>query len=156
VKPSLAYLALKDLLGDALFKKSLHEYMARWHGKHPIPWDFFNSISSASDKNLNWFWNNWFFSHNYIDLTLGKVEKINRGYAVSIKNTGGFAVPVNLQVTYTDGSSETMHKTPVIWQADQKRATVNINTAKKVQSVMLDGGIFMDADTKDNEWTAGK
>ena len=40
-KAALGYLAIKDLLGDELFKKCLHEYMNRWHGKHPIPWDFF-------------------------------------------------------------------------------------------------------------------
>jgi hypothetical protein len=39
-KASLGYLAVKDLLGDDLFKKALHEYMDRWHGKHPIPWIF--------------------------------------------------------------------------------------------------------------------
>lgn len=42
VKSSLSYLALKDLLGDDLFKKALHHYMNMWNGKHPIPWDFFN------------------------------------------------------------------------------------------------------------------
>jgi len=41
VKPSLGYLAVKDMLGDELFKKALLGYMERWHGKHPIPWDFF-------------------------------------------------------------------------------------------------------------------
>ena len=60
-KPSLGYLAMKDLLGDELFKKCLHEYMNRWHGKHPIPWDFFYTFNDASGKNLNWFWTNWFF-----------------------------------------------------------------------------------------------
>ncbi|MGI8494526.1 MAG: M1 family metallopeptidase, partial [Pyrinomonadaceae bacterium] len=38
-KSALAYHALKDLLGDEQFKKGLHEFMSRWHGKHPIPWD---------------------------------------------------------------------------------------------------------------------
>ncbi|MEO8568355.1 MAG: M1 family metallopeptidase, partial [Ginsengibacter sp.] len=62
-KPSLAYFALKDLLGDDLFKKCLHGFMDRWHGKHPIPWDFFYSFNNISGQNLNWFWNAWFFSN---------------------------------------------------------------------------------------------
>jgi aminopeptidase N len=66
-KPSLSYLALKDMLGDELFKKALHGYMDRWHGKHPIPWDYFNSMSNVSGKNLTWFFNNWFFSNGYND-----------------------------------------------------------------------------------------
>jgi hypothetical protein len=109
-KASLGYLALKDLLGDDLFKKALHEYMDRWHGKHPIPWDFFNSISNASGKNLNWFWNNWYFSNYYIDLAINDVKKNKNDYAVSIKNIGGFAAPVDVVATYDDGSSETFIK----------------------------------------------
>lgn len=40
-KASLSYLALKDMLGDALFKKALHFYMNAWNGKHPIPLGLF-------------------------------------------------------------------------------------------------------------------
>src|SRR5690606_3828135 len=65
VKPSLAYLALRDMLGEAQFMKALHEYMARWNGKHPLPWDFFNSFNDTLKQDLNWYWNNWFFSNNY-------------------------------------------------------------------------------------------
>ena len=50
-KASLGYLAVKDLLGDDLFKKCLQGFMDRWHGKHPIPWDFFNSFNNISGKN---------------------------------------------------------------------------------------------------------
>jgi hypothetical protein len=74
-KASLGYLAMKDILGDELFKKCLHEYMNRWNGKHPLPWDFFNTFSNVAGKNLNWFWNNWFFGTAYIDYALGDVKK---------------------------------------------------------------------------------
>jgi hypothetical protein len=29
--------------------------MARWHGKHPLPWDTFNPFNDASGQNYNWF-----------------------------------------------------------------------------------------------------
>jgi len=54
--------------------------------KHPIPWDFFYSFNTASGQNLNWFWNNWFFSHNYIDLSIREVNKSDKGYSVTIDN----------------------------------------------------------------------
>jgi aminopeptidase N len=151
-KPSLSYLALKDLLGDALFKKCLHEYMDRWHGKHPIPWDYFNSFTNASGKDLTWFFNNWFFTNYYIDLAIEKVDKTKDGQAVTIQNIGGFAVPVDVKVAYTDGSTEVLHQTPAIWQADQRHATVTLAAKKTVQSIELAGGIFMDANEKDNKW----
>ncbi|HRH61469.1 MAG TPA: M1 family metallopeptidase, partial [Chitinophagaceae bacterium] len=74
-KPALGYLAMMDLLGDDMFKKCLHEYMSRWHGKHPIPWDFFYTFNDAAGENLNWFWRNWFFSNNYIDMGINSAAK---------------------------------------------------------------------------------
>lgn len=153
-KPSLSYLALKDLLGDALFKKSLHAYMDRWHGKHPIPWDFFNSMSDASGQSLNWFFHNWFFTNNYIDLAIAQVAPSGAGAAVTVQNIGGFAVPFDVAVEYADGSRETLHQSPAVWQADTRRAVIALPTPKALRSVTLLGGIFMDANEKNNGWRA--
>lgn len=153
-KPSLGYLAVKDMLGDALFKKCLHVYMDRWHGRHPIPWDFFNSFNDAAGKNLNWFWNNWFFSNGYIDLGIQKVTRTANGYTVVIRNTGGFDAPFNLMISYADGSRDEIHKTAETWQRNQKEAVVHLAAKKKISSIRLDGGIFMDANESDNTWEA--
>lgn len=149
-KAALGYLAAKDMLGDDLFKKCLHEYMNRWHGKHPIPWDFFYTFNDVAKKNMDWFWSNWFFSNNYIDYAVKNAVKKGSGYAVTIDNIGGMAAPVNIIATYADGSSGTFHQTPAIWQANQKQATVTIATSKKITAIKLNGGIYMDADESNN------
>jgi aminopeptidase N len=154
-KPALGYLALKDMLGDVLFKKALHEYMNQWHGKHPIPWDFFNIINAATGQNLNWFWNSWFFSTSYIDLAVKEVKTSGTGTTVSVQNIGGMPVPFDVVVTYNDGSTERFHQKPNVWQKDGKSVTLPLKTKKVVSSVMLDGGIYMDAGPKDNEWKKG-
>jgi aminopeptidase N len=141
------------MLGEELFKKSLHEYMNRWHGKHPIPWDYFNSMNSASGQDLNWFFHNWFFTNGYIDLALTQANKTAQGTVVTLKNIGGFAVPVNLKVSYADGSSETLHRTPEIWRTNQQQVTITLPPAKAVQSVELVNGLFMDADTSNDRLT---
>jgi hypothetical protein len=153
-KPSLSYFALKDMLGDELFRKALHFYMDSWNGKHPIPWDYFNCMKTGSGKDLNWFFNNWFFTNYYIDLDLQKVTKAKGGYSLSIKNIGGFAIPFDVKVTYVGGTTESFHQTPIVWQEDQKHITVLIKTNKTVESAVLDGGIFMDADESNNKRTA--
>jgi hypothetical protein len=153
-KPALGYLALKDMLGDEIFKKCLHFYMDTWHGKHPIPWDFFYSFNTASGQNLNWFWNNWFFSHNYIDLGIRDVNKSDKGYSVTIDNIGGMAVPFALKVLYNDGSREEIHQTPVVWKNNQMFCVIKIQTKKKVKSLLLDSGVFGDADETNNTWVS--
>jgi hypothetical protein len=152
-KPALGYLALKDMLGDATFGKALHGFMDRWHGKHPIPWDFFNSVNDITGQNLNWYWNSWYFSNNYIDLGIGGVEKAGSGYTVMLNNIGGMPVPVDLEAHYGDGSNEVIHETAAIWAADQRRATVTIPTGKFLQSLGLNGGIWVDADSTNNRWS---
>ena len=149
-KPSLAYFSLKDLLGDDMFKKCLHGFMDRWHGKHPIPWDFFYSFNNISGQNLNWFWNAWFFSNNYIDLAAETIHKTGDSYQVGIRNVGGFPIPIGLQLNFSDGSTQTVHKSPAIWEANQKLTTVTVSSKKALQSVQLITDIFMDADETDN------
>ena len=152
VKPALGYLALKEMLGDSLFRVGLHAYMDRWHGKHPIPWDFFNTFNDATGRNLNWFWQSWYFSNSYIDLAIAGVTRAGGGYRVSIDNVGGMPVPVDLAVAYADGTSTTLRQTSAIWRANQRRATVVVPTKKRIRSIQLAGGIWMDADSTNNRW----
>ncbi len=150
-KAALGYLAAKELLGDALFRKGLHEYMARWHGRHPLPWDFFNTFNDATGRNLDWFWKSWYFQNGYIDVGVASVKRSGAGYSVTLDNVGGMPAPVDLVVRYAGGSADTLHQTPAIWAANQKRATVSVKTRKTVQSVELDGGIWMDADSTNDK-----
>ncbi|HWE44095.1 MAG TPA: M1 family metallopeptidase [Gemmatimonadaceae bacterium] len=151
-KAALGYLAVKELLGDEMFRKCLHGYMDRWHGRHPIPWDFFNSFNDISGENLNWFWNAWYFENSYIDLGVRGVTRVRGGYDVTLDNIGGMPAPVTVKLGYSDGTSDTVHETPAIWRANLQRATVRIATKKTLRSLRLDGGIWMDADSTNDSW----
>jgi aminopeptidase N len=151
-KPALGYLALKDMLGDSLFRVALHGYMERWNGKHPIPWDFFNSVNDLTGRDLNWFWNRWFFSNGYIDRAITDVRKTGRRYAVTLENIGGMPAPVDVVATWADGSTDTFHQTSAIWQANARRAVVSLPAQKVLRSLALNGGIWVDADTTNDRW----
>jgi hypothetical protein len=153
-KASLGYLAVKDLLGDATFKKCLQAFMDRWHGKHPIPWDFFDTFDDVSGQDLNWFFTPWYFENSYIDMGVAGLTKTNGGYTLTIDNIGGMPAPVDVKVTYDDGTTEAMHETPAIWRANVKRAAVHLATSKTIRSLELDGGIWVDADSSNNRWSA--
>jgi hypothetical protein len=151
-KPALGYLALKDMLGDATFGRALHGFMDRWHGKHPIPWDFFNTVNDVTGRNLNWFFDAWYFSNNYIDFAVRGVTRASNGYRVALENIGGMPAPVDVVVKYADGTSESFHQTSAIWQPNLQKATVTIPARKAVSSVTLDHGIWMDADPSNDGW----
>jgi len=151
-KAALGYLALKELMGDVAFKQALHEFMARWNSKHPLPWDMFNTFNNASGENYNWFFNNWFFSYNYLDLAVKSVQPIEGGYSLQVENLGGMAMPFDIQVVYADGSQASFRQNPRIWQDSPQMATIQISSTQTLKSLTLDGGIFMDLNPGDNTW----
>jgi hypothetical protein len=151
-KAACAYLGLKDMLGDDLFKKSLQGFMARWNGKHPLPWDMFNSFNNLSGKDLNWYWNNWFFTGNYMDIAVGNVTSKKKEHLIEVKNIGGFAIPFDLVIIYDDTTTETIHQTAGFWEQNQELATIKIENKKIIKSLKLETDIYVDANKKDNEW----
>ena len=72
------------------------------------------------------------------------------GSSVTVHNLGGFAVPFDMLLEYADGTKETLHQSAAVWRANQQQAV--ITTPKAVKSIKLDGGIFMDANEKDNSF----
>ncbi len=149
IKPAFAYLALKDMLGDDVFKKMLHHYMTTWAGKHPTPWDFFYSFNTGSGQDLNWYWNNWFFSNNYIDLKVNSAIQSNENLEMIIHNVGGFAIPFEAEITLEDGTILKKDFTPDVWK-NGNFYKAQIEVSQKVKSVKIDGGIFMDYTPNDN------
>jgi hypothetical protein len=153
-KAALGFLALRDLMGDAAFRTALHTFMARWHGKRPLPWDMFNSFNDAGVGNHDWFFRNWFFSHNDVDLAVEGVRSEGGVQAVAVRNVGGMAIPFDLVLAYADGSSERVHRTPAAWQADARHTELRLVGGKALRTVTLDTGIFVDANPADNAWQA--
>lgn len=155
-KAALGYLALRDLMGDEAFRKGLHEYMGRWNGKRPLPWDMFASFNGAGVGNYNWFFDNWFFGYNYMDLGVGGVRTDAGAHIVKVDNKGGMAMPFDLVLTYVDGTTERIHRTPAVWKDTPRSTEVSIPSAKAVNWVTIDTGIFVDFNPADNAWSAAK
>jgi hypothetical protein len=155
-KAALGYLALKDLMGDDRFRIALHEFIARWHGKRPLPWDMFNTFNDTGAGDYTWFFQNWFFGYNYMDLVVDGVRSEGGVHAVAVRNAGGMALPFDVVLEYADGSSERVHRTPATWQADGRMTEVRVAGGKALRSVTLDTGIFVDFNPGDNTWAADK
>lgn len=150
-KPGLGYYYVRDMLGDALFTKALHYYIQNWHGKHPMPYDFFNCINTGSGVNLNWFWKAWFFDGGVPDQAISKVSNTEGKYTVTITNIGTKPVPVDLIITYKDGSTEMLHKSIAVWE-HAKTCTFEFTAKKAVTQLELGSTYDADANKKDNVW----
>lgn len=153
-KPALAYLYLKEILGDKLFLKALHYYIDNWKGKHPTPYDFFNCMNTASGTDLNWFWKNWFFEKNVPDLGIGKVTRWKQLYSIEVNNIGGGAVPVHLTIIFNDGSRQPLNASAACWSDLSKKKVMSFHTSKRVKEIILGTTYDADTDKTNNIWKA--
>ncbi|WP_316820029.1 M1 family metallopeptidase [Pedobacter gandavensis] len=149
-KPGLGYLFVKDYLGDELFIKALHHYIRSWNGKHPMPYDFFNSMNEGSGKNLDWFWKRWFFEEGVTDMAITAATKVPGGYDISIKNKSNKPLPVDLKFTFDDGSTEDLHNNIGIWEKGEDQVIIKLNTNKGLVKVELGSAHVPDKDKSDN------
>ena len=151
-KPAFGYLYVKDYLGDELFTKALHHYISQWQGKHPMPYDFFYSMNEGSGKNMDWFWKRWFFDGGVTDMAISAVNKTSEGYTVVVENKSAKPLPVDLTVTYTDGSQGALHQNIGVWQLGQNTINVKIPTEKTIKKVELGSFYTPDKNAKNNVW----
>lgn len=150
-KPAMGYLYVKDMLGDELFTKALHTYISQWNGKHPLPWDFFNSMNAGAGQNLNWFWKSWFFDDGLPDLTIASVKPQSTGSRIVVELKGTKPVPVDLTITYSDNSTGKIHRSIAVWKS-AKSVSIDVLTNKKIVKVQLGSTHVPDANKKDNVW----
>ncbi|MEO8569166.1 MAG: M1 family aminopeptidase, partial [Ginsengibacter sp.] len=153
-KGGLCYYVLQDMLGDKLYFKSLHQYMDDWHGKHPMPYDFFYSVNNASGKDLSWFWQKWFFDLNYPDLSIKKVEKSGNDIKITITNKGGLPLPVYITITSTSGQKSILKFTAETWKDGKKEMSFIAKTPiNKIGKIVVGNEFIPEKYDRDNVWT---
>lgn len=153
-KPAFGYLFVKDMLGNERFTKALHHYIEEWHGKHPMPYDFFYSMNEAAGRNMNWFWKRWFFEAGYPDLAIAKAGKQGNRYRVVVESRGTKPVPVDLIITYRDGSTQRLHRDISVWKDGNKKIELRFKPTGKVTNLTLGGTYNVDSDHSNNTFRA--
>lgn len=151
-KPALAYLYIRDMLGEVPFNRALHYYIAEWHGKHPMPYDFFNCMNTATGMNLNWFWKSWFFEDGVPDQAITKFTTQKSQHTVVITKVGVKPTPIDLTIYYKNGTTEQLHKSIACWQTGNKTFTITFVSKKPIDKLELGNGYDPDVNKKDNEW----
>ncbi len=148
-RSAMAYKFLYEAMGDSLFKTALHQYIKLWNGKHPGPYDFFNTFNSVAKQDLSWFINPWFFEKATADLSIKKVT--NKGQIV-VENTGGLPVPVKTTVMYDDGSNDTFFKPVSVWQQGVNAVIIQADTNKTIVSVVVGDSDIPDINKENNRF----
>ncbi|MDN3724479.1 M1 family metallopeptidase [Aequorivita sp. SDUM287046] len=137
-KPAAGLLLLREyILGAERFDNAFKSYIHTWAYKHPQPNDFFNHMENVAGEDLSWFWKGWFYGNGNIDLGISEVKAIQGDYLITVENNGQFPMPVQLQVTYVDNTTENISLPVEIWQRGDSWSHL-LKTTKQVQRVVLD------------------
>ncbi|AOM80396.1 M1 family metallopeptidase [Pedobacter steynii] len=149
-KPGLGYLFVKDYLGDELFNKALHHYISQWQGKHPMPFDFFYSMNEGAGKNMDWFWKRWFFEEGVTDLGIVSANKVGEEYEIVIENKSNKPLPVDLSLTFEDGTKMKVHQSIAVWENGDQKISLRVSGKKNLKKVELGSAHVPDKDKSDN------
>jgi hypothetical protein len=155
IKPAMALYFLRGkVLGADVFDAAFREYTSRWAFKHPQPADFFRTLEDVSGRELDWFWRGWFFTTAALDQALESVTQGQGGIKVVIRNAGQQAAPVELQLTFSDGTTQMLRYPVEIWYKGD-RYTAIIPTDKTVVAATVNpDGQFPDINAGNNAWRA--
>jgi hypothetical protein len=214
-KPATALTILREtVMGQELFDYAFKKYAERWAFKTPTPADFFRTMEDASAVDLDWYWKGWFYSTDYVDISVDNVKwyrmkteedgletrnvkvadknlndnqksfadeaevfvfrnsssktyrefqnnlddnQIKQAlegknfYEVTFSNKGGLVMPVIIEWTYADGTTEYEKIPAEIWRMNEQEVTKVFVKDKEVVSIVIDPKKeIADTDTENN------
>lgn len=100
------------VIGDSVRDAVLLNYYNTWKFKHPNVNDFFRVAEKTSRIQLQWLKEYWVNSTKTIDYGLNDIQAGNNKAIISIQRLGKLPMPIEVLITYKDGTSE-LHYMPL-------------------------------------------
>ncbi|MCA0131250.1 M1 family metallopeptidase [Winogradskyella alexanderae] len=164
-KGSVFLAQLGYVIGEENLKATIKRYFKDFAFKHPKPMDIIRTAEKITDLELDWYLIDFAQTTNTIDYGIKSVE----GNKIELQRIGLMPMPIDLSVTYTDGSVEEFY-IPLQMMRGEKPTTATIikdwpwamptytfNTKKSVKSVEIDPSQMMaDVERGNNTFVISK
>ena len=143
------------IIGEDNLKKTIKKYFNDFSFKHPKPMDIVRTAERVTDLELDWYLIDFGQTTNTIDYGVKSVE----GKSITLERIGLMPMPIDLSVTYTDGSTEDFYIPLQMMRGEKPTSATIINdwawampiytfdAKKAVKSVEIDTSQMM-ADVK--------
>ncbi|HSM63153.1 MAG TPA: M1 family aminopeptidase, partial [Gillisia sp.] len=171
-KGSVFLAQLGYIIGQENLQKTLNRYYDEWKFKHPTPNDFIRIAEKVSGAELDWYLIDWTQTTNTIDYAVTDLTEEGETTIVNLERKGLMPMPLDVKVTYTDGTSEMIYipLQMMRWdkpaEGDMKRTvakdwawaypTYKLSIAKPkstISSVQIDpAGLMADINRENNEF----
>jgi hypothetical protein len=119
-KPAVLLLTLRNhIVGRDVFDSAFRDYIRSWAFKHPTPADFFRTIEAAAGQDLSWFWREFFYTTDVLDIAIDSVvQRPQPGQSfvtISLHRRTPVVAPVRLRVKYASGATADFTLPVNIW-----------------------------------------
>ena len=160
------------VIGKENLDKTLLRYYKEWSFKHPAPNDFIRVAEKVSGAELDWYLMDWTQTTNTIDYGIIEVLTKDSETKVSIERIGLMPMPIDINVTYKDGSVGAFYIPLQMMRADKPNPNPNqewtvlpdwawanptyefvIKNDKKIKSITIDTSQLMaDVNLENNRY----
>jgi hypothetical protein len=161
VKGSMFLSQLEYVIGPENVAKGLKKYFTDFSFKHPTPNDVKRVMEKVSGIHLDWYLNEWTQTTHQIDYGIKSVN----GKTITLERIGKMPMPIDLVVTYTDGTIEEFNIPLRIMRGNKPTSatiiadwgwampTYTFDAAKRVKSVQIDKSSLMaDVNLENNKY----
>lgn len=167
---SLAQLAY--VIGETDRDKGLLRYYNIWKMKHPDLNDFVRVMEKTSGLELDWYYDYWVNSTHSIDYGVREVVESQGKTVVTLQRVGVMPMPVDVYVTFSDGSKQ-LYYAPLSIMRGEKKNDLDIErvvlpdwkwthpsysfeinrSMDQIKSIVIDeSGMMADTDRSNNRW----
>jgi len=137
-KPALMMQTLRyEVLRKDRFDYAFRQYLKAWAFKHPTPADFFRLMRDASGMDLDFFWRDWIYTTARLDQAVDSVGTADGQQKVFLSNRGTMTLPLEMELTYDDGTTERVRLPVEMWNLGPAFA-YRVPDGRKVKGVIVD------------------
>ena len=160
------------LIGPENLRKTMKRFYAEFKFKHPTPNDIKRTAERVSGAHLDWYLTDWTQTTNTIDYGIKEVNASAQNTKVTLERIGRTPMPMDINVTYTDGTQENFYiplrmmnfvkenPTPEInrtvlpdWAWAYPTYTFEIPAGKIISKIILDpSGLMADVKKTNNSY----
>lgn len=98
---------MKYIVGESVFDRALLRLFEEWKFRHPKGRDVLRVFERESDMVLDWYYEYFVETTKSVDYAIESVESGENGQSlITLKNEGTMPMPLDILVTYKDGSME--------------------------------------------------
>jgi len=151
VKGAVFLAQLGYVIGEDNLKKTIKTFFKDFAFKHPKPLDIIRTAERLTDLELDWYLTDFAQTTNTIDYAVKSID----GASITLERIGLMPMPIDLTVTYSDGSTEDFY-IPLQMMRGEKPTSASIindwawamptytfDASKTVKSVEIDASKMM-------------